>query len=547
MIRRLTRRGLFHMASQVLLLALLLHAGNLKAELRPLPEPEKPSLPSLILIGDSTVRNGDGSGGNGQWGWGEPLRDLFDSSKLNVVNCAVGGLSSRTYLTNGYWERTKAHLKPGDFLIMQFGHNDASAINDDQRARGTIRGSGDEAEEIVNQLTGKPETVHTYGWYLRRYIQDAQAKGANPIVCSPVPRKSWNGDSVNRATTSYSAWARQTAESEGVPYIDLNDIIAEHYESIGQTKVEALFADKHTHTSLRGAQLNAECLVAGLLALKNGDLVRHLSQAGQSIDAAKAVQVITPDPRPILDDSSVLDKMPLREAIPTFYIMGDSTVRNGYRDGVGWGEVIGRYFSAEKLNVVNRAIGGRSTRTYMREKRWEDIFNQLRPGDFVIMQFGHNDGGRVGDIRFKRRPALAGTGDDAQEVTLDDGSVEVVHTYGWYLKQICTGVKEKQAVPIICSPIPHKNNWHEGHFEPDFAEHRAWCRQVAEATGAYFIDLTTIIGDRYQQFGEVKVNTLFADARTHTNAEGAKVNAECVIAGLKLLPTQPLDPFLRSE
>ncbi|WP_395406210.1 SGNH/GDSL hydrolase family protein [Pseudoduganella sp. UC29_106] len=97
-----------------------------------LPEPANAALPSLILIGDSTVRNGhddgQGKGAEGQWGWGNPIAAYFDPSKINVVNRAVGGLSSRTYLTSGHWERTLHFIKPGDVVIMQFGHNDSSAL-----------------------------------------------------------------------------------------------------------------------------------------------------------------------------------------------------------------------------------------------------------------------------------------------------------------------------------------------------------------------------------------------------------------------------------
>ncbi|HEY6375152.1 MAG TPA: SGNH/GDSL hydrolase family protein, partial [Edaphobacter sp.] len=64
-----------------------------------LPKPTNPSLPTLFLVGDSTVRNGHGDGANGQWGWGEPLVDFFDPAKINVVNRAIGGRSSRTYIT----------------------------------------------------------------------------------------------------------------------------------------------------------------------------------------------------------------------------------------------------------------------------------------------------------------------------------------------------------------------------------------------------------------------------------------------------------------
>ena len=121
---------------------------------RPLPEPANPKLPSLYLIGDSPVRNGDGNGSNGQWGWGDQIAGYFNSKKINVVNRALGGLSSRTYLTFDYWDRLMALLKPGDIVIMQFGHNDAGPINDNVRARGTTKGTGEETEEIDNILTG---------------------------------------------------------------------------------------------------------------------------------------------------------------------------------------------------------------------------------------------------------------------------------------------------------------------------------------------------------------------------------------------------------
>jgi hypothetical protein len=66
-----------------------------------LPEPADPALPSIVLIGDSTVRNGRGDGAGGQWGWGDPLAEHFDATKLNIVNRAIGGLSSRTFRTAG--------------------------------------------------------------------------------------------------------------------------------------------------------------------------------------------------------------------------------------------------------------------------------------------------------------------------------------------------------------------------------------------------------------------------------------------------------------
>ena len=240
-----------------------------------LPEPANAALPSLILIGDSTVRNGrddgQGKGAAGQWGWGNPLAAWFDPARVNVVNRAVGGLSSRTYITSGHWARTLAFVKRGDIVVMQFGHNDAGAINDTSRARGTIRGTGDETDEIDNLLTHQHEVVHSYGWYLRRLVADIRAKGATPVICSPIPHKQWDADGrAKRDRDTYGGWAAAVAKSEGVAFIDLNEGIARRYDDMGRDAVMRLFPlttpDEHTHTNWAGAVLNAQVVAGGLKA-----------------------------------------------------------------------------------------------------------------------------------------------------------------------------------------------------------------------------------------------------------------------------------------
>lgn len=246
------------------------------------------SLPTLWIMGDSTVKVGT----PGQRGWGEEIPAFFDPTKIRVLNHAIGGRSSRTFLTEGRWDAITGQLRPGDFVLIQFGHNDSSPINEDPpinastRARGTLRGNGDESVFVEqNILTGKPETVHTYGWYLRRYITDAVSKGATPIVCSPIPRKSWSPEGkVNRASSGYGLWARQAAEQAGALFIDLNEIIARGYEALGPSEVDHHFADKATHTTPLGATFNARSVVAGLQALPAGNpLADYLSPAGAAI------------------------------------------------------------------------------------------------------------------------------------------------------------------------------------------------------------------------------------------------------------------------
>jgi beta-galactosidase len=254
-----------------------------------------PALPSLILIGDSTVRNGRGNGAGGQWGWGEPIGDYFDYRKINVVNRAVGGLSSRTYLTGGFWDRTLPLIKRGDFVIMQFGRNDGGAINDTFRARASLAGNGEETQEIDNLLTKRHEIVHTYGWYLRKFITDVKARGATPVVCSPTPQKIWRDGEVEHE--DYCAWARDAAREGGAACVDLEAIIGSRYAELGPAKTESMYADPRTHNSWAGAVLNAESVVAGLKALGDDPLAGYYSGAGAGIPAY-AVDFVPPSVPP---------------------------------------------------------------------------------------------------------------------------------------------------------------------------------------------------------------------------------------------------------
>jgi lysophospholipase L1-like esterase len=229
----------------------------------PMPEPRDAKLRSIVLVGDSTVRNGLGDGAGGLWGWGDLLADHFDISNVNVVNRAIGGLSSRTYVTFGHWDRVVSLLKKGDVLVVQFGHNDVSPINDPTRARGTLPGAGDEQTTIDNQMTGAREDVHTYGWYLRRFVADARAKGATVVICSPVPRNVWNGAAVVR-NDDYRTWAEQVAKASGASFLDLNSLVAARYDTLGPTAVAAFFPGDDTHTSRAGAAVTAAIAAAAL-------------------------------------------------------------------------------------------------------------------------------------------------------------------------------------------------------------------------------------------------------------------------------------------
>jgi lysophospholipase L1-like esterase len=258
--------GLSFKIISLLKIGLIVFAVNINAQKS--PQPEKP-LPTLFLIGDSTVNNS----GDNFAGWGNVIDSHFDKTKINVVNRARGGRSSRTFYTENLWENVLSEIKAGDFVLMQFGHNDGGSI-DKEKARGSLKGIGNESQEVTVEATGKQEIVRTYGWYLRKFIADSKAKGATTIVLSPVPRNIWKEGKVIRAASDYGKWALDSAKMGGALFVDLNEIVSKHYEKDGFEKVNGdYFTTKdHTHTTVAGAKLNAESVVVGLKKLKGNPL-----------------------------------------------------------------------------------------------------------------------------------------------------------------------------------------------------------------------------------------------------------------------------------
>jgi lysophospholipase L1-like esterase len=242
----------------------------------PSPTPN-PKLPTLFVIGDSTANNN----ANGGRGWGDPLIAYFDSSKINVLNRARGGRSSRTFFTEGLWDKVLGEMKAGDFVLIQFGHNDGGPLNTD-RARGSLPGLGEESEEVV-MPNGNKEIVRTFGWYMRKFVSDVKAKRATPILLSLTVRNIWKDGKVERGPGKYGQWTAELAKTQDVAFLDLTTIIADQYEKLGEAGVKDLFATDHTHTSPKGAELNAAGVVGGLKSFKKDPFKRYFSAQGKAV------------------------------------------------------------------------------------------------------------------------------------------------------------------------------------------------------------------------------------------------------------------------
>ena len=222
--------------------------------------PLNPALPTVFIVGDSTARN------QADLGWGDHIAHYFDTTRINVANRAHAGRSSRTFINEGSWDKVLAEMKPGDFVLLQMGHNDGGDLGG-AKPRGTIKGLGDETKDVTLP-DGHTETVHTYGWYMRKYIADIRAKRATPILLSLTIRNIWKADADGKPRIErdmgYDADILQLATDQHVAFIDMATVEADHLEALGPEKTATLFPIDHTHTSPDGAELNAQAVVTAL-------------------------------------------------------------------------------------------------------------------------------------------------------------------------------------------------------------------------------------------------------------------------------------------
>jgi lysophospholipase L1-like esterase len=247
------------------------------------------AVPTLFVAGDSTAAKAPVAE---QQGWGELLAAYFDPAKMRIENLAYGGRSSRTFVTAGDWQHLLLLVEPGDFVLLQFGHNDSGALNEEPpdstrplRARGTIAGIGEETQEIDNVITKQHEIVHTFGWYLRKMIADVRHKGATPIVLSLTGRNLWQDGRAECGSGEYRQWDAAVARSTHTDFIDVSRIIADRYQSLGQSEVKKFFNVDQLHTSPAGADFNAAMVVSGLRALRSKPFAAALSAAGRAVAA----------------------------------------------------------------------------------------------------------------------------------------------------------------------------------------------------------------------------------------------------------------------
>ncbi|WP_347302500.1 rhamnogalacturonan acetylesterase [Croceibacterium sp. TMG7-5b_MA50] len=222
---------------------------------------------------------------------------------------------------------------------------------------------------------------------------------------------------------------------------------------------------------------------------------------------------------------------------PTLFIASDSTAQH-YNDDrypqAGWGSFLGCVLTG--ATVDNRAIGGRSTRTFVSEGRWNGLLADLRPGDAVLIQFGHNDASENKPERF----------------------ADAATTYRQFLMSFIADVRAAGATPVLLTPVARRSFDESGKAKADFPTYSAVVRQLAEARGVPLVDLETSSRALLDQTGYDAAAALYLHypageiARwpegvsddTHFSEIGARRIANLVADGLT---ATPLAPYVGSD
>lgn len=273
----------------------------------------------------------------------------------------------------------------------------------------------------------------------------------------------------------------------------------------------------------------------------------------------------------LLGTARAADTMPA--AKPTIFVLGDSTAHNtaigtnGHRC-VGWGTPLAEFFNPAKATVNNAAHAGQSSRTfYTIPHDWPRVQRLIKPGDFVLIVFGINDGNPP--QRPHSRGSLPGLGNETVTVHHANGLVETVHTYGWYMTQMVNGarakgahvylltvtardiwtnpkVKYRDATPI--GPLPADYDPSQDRIERGTAHGRytKWTEELGRRLFVPVLDLTDLCADKYEKMGRETVMKLYSD-HNHTYAAGAELVAESVVSGLKAFPHSPFLPLLSAK
>lgn len=238
------------------------------------------------------------------------------------------------------------------------------------------------------------------------------------------------------------------------------------------------------------------------------------TNGGPNVDYLKISQ--TTDP--VSTNPNVIPTpVPTSATIPTVYLAGDSTVQTynaSYYPQTGWGQVISNYFTSD-VKFVNKAIGGRSSKNFVEQGRLDEILNVIQNGDYLFIQFGHNDA----------------------TISNADRYAAPYTTYKEYLAKYIDGARAKGAIPVLITPVA-RLNYKNNTYINDFPDYCTAMKQVADEKDCAIIDMMTKCLNYYNTLDYSKVYSFYLVSSngtdyTHFTETGAKEVARLVAQGIK--------------
>lgn len=208
----------------------------------------------IVMVGDSTMAPKLDKK-RPETGWGEALDSLFEEN-VTVVNLAVNGRSTKSFIDEGRWDQALSELREGDFLLVEFGHNDEKSKDPSRYAA----------------------PWGAYSENLRRFVKEARANGAEVVLMSPICRRKFDGDLLRDTHGDYPAAAKSVSEELDVSYVDMEKRTRYLLGVLGPDLSKSLFlhlepaespnypdgVTDDTHLNAQGAAVHAKLFVKAL-------------------------------------------------------------------------------------------------------------------------------------------------------------------------------------------------------------------------------------------------------------------------------------------
>jgi lysophospholipase L1-like esterase len=406
----------------------------------------------IDLIGDSTQTNNAGYG-----------RGFCANvtAKVDCVNMAKGGASTKTFREQGLWERS-LQTKP-DYMLIQFGHNDMESKDHNPRQT----------------------TMSEYEANLRRYVEEARTAGIKPVLVTPLTRRFFEADGkIHSDLTAHAETMKKVAAEMKVPVIDLQRDSISYLDDIGEKAGNTLAITKKdddgktifdkTHLDWKGSYVFGR-----IVAVDMGKAVPALEKyvrpeaATLPPEGVKAMKIIEGGPVKIV-------------------LVGDSTVN----PGGGWGKGFCAVMTPN-VTCVNEALNGRSSKSFIDEGAWKKSLADQ--GDYYLIQFGHND--------------MKGKGPERE--------TDPETTFAANIRRYIHDVRAIGGLPVVVTSLSRRS-YKDGVLVQDLKDYSAAAKRVGMEENVTVIDLNAMSVKLLEGMTQAQADEFNATGHEDERAENKK-------------------------